>query len=69
MNPVPRLSFDNELCHSKNNWNGVNVPNFPEGKSPKATNVSPWYGVYQSLPIFSTITNAITSLVIREVVD
>jgi len=25
---------------------GMNVPNFPEGKRPKATDVSPWYGVY-----------------------
>ena len=25
---------------------GVNVLNFPEGKRPKATGVSPWYGVY-----------------------
>ncbi len=25
---------------------GMNVPNFPEGKRPKATGVSPWYGVY-----------------------
>ncbi len=24
----------------------MNVPNFPEGKRPKATDVSPWYGVY-----------------------
>ncbi len=26
---------------------GMNVPNFPEGKRPKATDVSPWYGVYR----------------------
>ncbi len=25
---------------------GMNVMNFPEGQRPKATNVSPWYGVY-----------------------
>ncbi|MBI4487582.1 MAG: TIGR04283 family arsenosugar biosynthesis glycosyltransferase [Deltaproteobacteria bacterium] len=25
---------------------GMNVPNFPEGQRPKATDVSPWYGVY-----------------------
>ncbi len=24
----------------------MNVPKFPEGKRPKATDVSPWYGVY-----------------------
>jgi len=24
----------------------MNVPNFPEGKWPKAMDVSPWYGVY-----------------------
>ncbi len=26
---------------------GMNVPNFPKGKRPKATDVSPWYGVYR----------------------
>ena len=25
---------------------GMNVLNFPEGQRPKATDVSPWYGVY-----------------------
>ncbi len=25
---------------------GMKVPDFPEGKRPKATDVSPWYGVY-----------------------
>ncbi len=25
---------------------GMNVPNIPEGKRPKATDVSPWFGVY-----------------------
>ncbi len=25
---------------------GMNVLEFPEGPRPKATNVSPWYGVY-----------------------
>ena len=29
---------------------GMNVPNFPEGQRPKATDVSPWYGVY--FPLF-----------------
>ncbi len=24
----------------------MKVPNFPEGKRPKATDISPWYGVY-----------------------
>ncbi len=24
----------------------MNVPNFPKGKRPKATDVNPWYGVY-----------------------
>jgi len=28
----------------------VKVPNFPEGQHPKATDVSPWYGVYIALP-------------------
>ena len=26
---------------------GMNVLNFPEGKRPKATDVSQWYGVYR----------------------
>ncbi|MBI2087475.1 MAG: DNA polymerase III subunit alpha [Deltaproteobacteria bacterium] len=26
---------------------GMNVPNYPEGQRPKATDVSPWYGVYE----------------------
>ena len=27
----------------------MNVPNLPEGKCPKATDVSLWYGVYSAL--------------------
>jgi hypothetical protein len=27
----------------------MNVLNFPKGQCPKATDVSPWYGVYASL--------------------
>ena len=26
----------------------INVPNFPEGKRPKSTDVGPWYGVYHN---------------------
>jgi hypothetical protein len=29
---------------------GVDVLNFPEGQRPKATDVSPWYGVYFTTP-------------------
>jgi hypothetical protein len=36
---------------------GMNVPNFPEGQRPKATDVSTWYGVYRprdlKKPLFS----------------
>jgi len=28
---------------------GMNVPNIPEGQRPKATDVSPWYGVYLTI--------------------
>ena len=33
----------------------MNVPNLPEGQRPKATDVSPWYGVYKSSLVRSTV--------------
>ena len=46
MNPDPRLSEDRKNQGSRIFRIGVNVLNFPEGQRPKATDVSPWYGVY-----------------------
>ncbi len=34
---------------------GRNVLGFPEGPRPKATDVSPWYGVYTQVAEFSGI--------------
>ena len=28
---------------------GMNVPNIPKGNAAKATDVSPWYGVYRNV--------------------
>lgn len=42
-----------ETSRIENFWIGVNILNFPEGKHPKAMDVSPWYGVYKE--IFSCI--------------
>ncbi len=41
---------------------GMNVPNFPEGKRPKATDVSPWYGVYQSQETKVMMEGKVTTL-------
>jgi len=41
MNPVPNSPRENHALPIQNSWNGVNVPNFPEGKRPTATDVSP----------------------------
>ena len=46
MNPVPTPPSENDAFPTQHGWNGVNVPNLPEGQRPKATDVSPWYGVY-----------------------
>ncbi len=40
---------------------GMNVPNFPEGERPKATDVSPWYGVYSPLSLFLLSVNALSA--------
>ncbi len=46
INPIPNSPRENHALPVQNSWNGVNVPNFPERKRPKATDVNPWYGVY-----------------------
>ncbi|MGH7771968.1 MAG: hypothetical protein ACREQA_06985 [Candidatus Binatia bacterium] len=46
MKPDPRLSEEWGRHGSRIFRIGVNVLNFPEGQRPKATDVSPWYGVY-----------------------
>ena len=46
MNPVPTPPSENDAFPTQHGWNGVNVLDFPEGQCPKATDVSPWYGVY-----------------------
>ena len=46
MNPVPTPPSENDAFPTQRGWNGVNVLDFPEGQCPKATDVSPWYGVY-----------------------
>src|SRR3989338_11406211 len=47
MNPVPTPLRENYTLSIQPGWNGVNVLNFPEGQRHKATEVSPWYGVYR----------------------
>ncbi|MFQ5929911.1 MAG: hypothetical protein ACE5MK_09440, partial [Acidobacteriota bacterium] len=46
MNPVPISPRENHALPVQNSWNGVNVPDSLQGQCPKATDVSPWYGVY-----------------------
>ena len=46
MNPVPTLPRGNDGFAVQRDWNGVNIPNIPEGQRPKAIDVSPWFGVY-----------------------
>jgi len=48
MNPVPTLLRENYTLSIQPGWNGVNVLELPKGQRPKATDVSPWYGVYHS---------------------
>jgi hypothetical protein len=36
----------------------MNVPNHPEGQRPKATDVSPWYGVYSDDPRSVTLSDS-----------
>ncbi len=48
MNPVPKSPRENYALPVQNSWNGVNVPDSLQGERPKATGVSPWYGVYQN---------------------
>jgi hypothetical protein len=43
MNPVPTLSNLPTPFDSRHSWNGVNVPNFPEGKCP---NPEPLFTLY-----------------------
>ena len=57
MNPVPRPSFDKTFYPIQNIWNGVNVPNLPEGTRLKATEVSPWFGVYLTGYLILTLAN------------
>ena len=46
MNPVPTPPSENDAFPTQHGWNGVNVLELPKGQRPKATYVSPWYGVY-----------------------
>ena len=46
MNPVPTPLRENYTLSNQPGWNGVNVLELPKGQRPKATDVSPWYGVY-----------------------
>ena len=46
MNPVPTPPSENDAFPTQHGWNGVNVLELPKGQRPKATDVSPWYGVY-----------------------
>src|SRR3990167_9458507 len=46
MNPVPTPLRENYTLSIQPGWNGVNVLELPKGQRPKATDVSPWYGVY-----------------------
>ena len=46
MNPVPTPLRENYTLSIQPGWNGVNVLELPKGQRPKATDVSPWYGIY-----------------------
>ena len=46
MNLVPTPPSENDAFPTQHGWNGVNVLELPKGQRPKATDVSPWYGVY-----------------------
>jgi len=45
MNLDPTSPSENDALPIQHGWIGVNVLNFPQGQLPKATDVSPWYGV------------------------
>ncbi len=50
---------------------GMNVLDLPEVHRPKATDVSPWYGVYSSLPknyAFSSFTKSANTRVPKRIV-
>jgi len=46
MNPVPNSPRKNHALPVQKSWNGVNDPDSLQVLCPKATGVSPWFGVH-----------------------